>query len=319
MGVSKRDKKRKKGENSPGTQAVQPDQKKMASYSSPPSSQPQASAFQIPSGNYCIPPQYYNVGTPITPVANTPLQNIPMPGSEVILNKILDRLDQMDNKLKSLDTIEKSLHEVKTQVTQLEDKYKQMETSRQYDAQVMTELSQKQSTIDKLLVDMKEVQKSQETKETELRTQMLDLKCREMRDNLLFYNIDEERGETSDDCARKVLKLIEESMEVQNAQSEIKLHRAHRIGKFDRTKTRPIVAKFTYYPDREKVREAAPKLRGSKYGVSQQFPKEIQDKRRALVPIMKQAREEGKEAYISVDKLYINGQLYRGQIGGGRI
>ena len=74
------------------------------------------------------------------------------------------------------------------------------------------------------------------------------------------------------------------------------------------------MAKFVLYPDRERVRKAGSVLReaNSKYGVSQQFPKEIQDRRKALVPIMKQARNEGKDAYIVVDKLYIDKVLYMG-------
>ena len=34
--------------------------------------------------------------------------------------------------------------------------------------------------------------------------------------------------------------------------------------------------------------------------------------RQKLVPILKKARDEGKDADIKVDKLYINKQLYRG-------
>ena len=81
---------------------------------------------------------------------------------------------------------------------------------------------------------------------------------------------------------------------------DIKLHRAHRIGRFINGKTRPIVAKFVYYPDRERVRKASQVLRDtdSVYAVSQQYPKEVQERRRALVPIMKQARLNGSEAYI---------------------
>ena len=112
----------------------------------------------------------------------------------------------------------------------------------------------------------------------------------------------------------KVLGIIENEMRIENARRDMRLHRAHRIGRFINGKTRPIVAQFVLYPDRERVRKAGSVLReaNSKYGVSQRFPKEIQDRRKALVPIMKQARNEGKDAYIVVDKLYIDKVLYRG-------
>ena len=44
--------------------------------------------------------------------------------------------------------------------------------------------------------------------------------------------------------------------------------------------------------------------------MNDQFPKEIQERRRILVPIMKQFREKGKRATLSVDRLYVDGKLY---------
>ena len=129
-----------------------------------------------------------------------------------------------------------------------------------------------------------------------------------------FYKIAEERNETDDDFVEKVLDLIEKDLEITNAKDEMKLHRAHRIGRFNPAKILPIVAKFAYSPDHEKVRKNANKLRGKDQGISQQFPKEIMDTRKKLVPIMKAARDDGKDAYISVDKLYIDKELYKGPL-----
>ena len=131
-----------------------------------------------------------------------------------------------------------------------------------------------------------------------------------MRDNLLFFGIQEEKGETDAMCMSKVLEVIEKGCKIENAMSEMKIHRAHRIGRFQIGKVRPIVAKFMYYPDRERVRLSADKL-ARPLGISQQFPQEVVETRRRLLPIMKGAKRNGKEAYLSVDKLYIDGQLYR--------
>ncbi|MEW8546198.1 MAG: hypothetical protein AB2693_21985, partial [Candidatus Thiodiazotropha sp.] len=171
--------------------------------------------------------------------------------------------------------------------------------------------------MDKMLKEIRKSQRALCDGENKVKEQLVNLNCREMHDNLLFYNVDEERGETDDACMEKVLGIVEDEMRIENARRDMKLHRAHRIGRFISGKTRPIVAKFVLYPDRERVRKAGSVLReaNSKYGVSQQFPKEIQDRRKVLVPIMKQARNEGKDAYIVVDKLYIDKVLYRGPTG----
>lgn len=137
-----------------------------------------------------------------------------------------------------------------------------------------------------------------------------------MRDNLLFFGITEEKDEKDSDCVNKVLDLIENKLQINNAKEEIKIHRAHRIGRYDQRKTRPIVAKFVYYPDREKIRLNAKKL-SKPYGISQQYPPEIMEKRKILIPIMLEARKQSKEAYLSGDKLFIDGRLYRGEEAAG--
>ena len=233
----------------------------------------------------------------------------------------MSRLECIDTKLVRLDTIETSVSKISTKVNSmdqkvvaLESKMTAIEESRTFDSQTMNELNNRHSAMQK---DMKSIQKAQASlveNENRLKEQLIDLKCREMRDNLLFYNVKEVRDETDDACVDKVLGIMENDMKIDNARMNIKLHRAHRIGRYANGKTRPKVAKFAYYPDRERARKAAQVLRDtdSVYAVSQQYPKEVQERRRALVPIMKQARLNGSEAYIVVDKLYIDKQLYRG-------
>ena len=87
-------------------------------------------------------------------------------------------------------------------------------------------------------------------------------------------------------------------------------HRVHRIGKSVRGKSRPIVAKFVNFKDRENVRKAGPNLAGKDYSVNEQFLKEIADRRKALYPHLKAARSNGKKATIVKDKLFIDGMQF---------
>ena len=91
----------------------------------------------------------------------------------------------------------------------------------------------------------------------------------------------------------------------------VKIDRAHRIGQPRPNKIRPIVAKFSYFQDKETIKKAAAeKLRNSRYSVGDQYPVEIQQRRRKLVPVLKQAQSKGKSAILVYDKLYINGSRY---------
>lgn len=83
--------------------------------------------------------------------------------------------------------------------------------------------------------------------------------------------------ETDDDCVKKLFKFMEEYLEIENPSRDINIHKAHRMGKFGKSKVRPIVAKCVYYPDRERMRNSAGKLKDTNFGISQQFPREIME------------------------------------------
>lgn len=71
---------------------------------------------------------------------------------------------------------------------------------------------------------------------------------------------------------------------------------------------RPIIAKFVLFKEREKVRKAAPyKLAGKPFGINEQFPKEINDRRKLLYPHYKHAKRLEKKAVMIADKLFVNG------------
>ena len=50
-----------------------------------------------------------------------------------------------------------------------------------------------------------------------MKAEITDLKGRNMLDNLLFFGIEEERGENDSDCCNKVLSFSEEKLGHENA------------------------------------------------------------------------------------------------------
>lgn len=61
----------------------------------------------------------------------------------------------------------------------------------------------------------------------------------------------------------------------------------------------------------EIVRRARTILKGTGFLINEQFPKEIADRHRQLLPKMRQATRDGKSAWISYDTLYIEGRPIR--------
>lgn len=95
--------------------------------------------------------------------------------------------------------------------------------------------------------------------------------------------------------------------------SGITFHSIHRLGAKDNRfgKPRAIIAKFEQYKQKELIESKAKELREAHYSIYNRYPKEIQERRKILLLIMRSYQEKGKRAALSVDELYIDGVLNR--------
>ncbi|CAC5412234.1 unnamed protein product [Mytilus coruscus] len=98
--------------------------------------------------------------------------------------------------------------------------------------------------------------------------------------------------------------------------SVVEFLRAHRFGKESFVKdsqnrnvytTRPIVCRFKSFKDRELVRYAASALKGTRFGVNEQYPKEINDRRKLLWSYFKEAKSQKQKVHLKKDRLFIDG------------
>ncbi|CAB4008851.1 Hypothetical predicted protein [Paramuricea clavata] len=125
-----------------------------------------------------------------------------------------------------------------------------------------------------------------------LQESVVDLKPRSMRDNLLFFNVKKDEKENT---TEKIYDILEQNLEIFYARSKVKIDCSHRVGRkrVSQRKPRAIVVKFNYFQDREQVRQNARKLKGSRIGIAEQFPEEIEKIRQTLHPEMKKAKAQG--------------------------
>lgn len=128
-----------------------------------------------------------------------------------------------------------------------------------------------------------------------------------MRDNLIFSGIPEGKLQDTEQVLQNFLQ------NKYKLDYKIDFERVHRIGKWNEFSVYPrkIVAKFSYFKDREYIRlNASKRLKGSQIYVNEQFPPEIEEKRRKLYPILRQAKKDKKRAKLVRDTLYIEGKEY---------
>lgn len=122
------------------------------------------------------------------------------------------------------------------------------------------------------------------------------------RNNLQIIGLEERQGgETWEQTAVQVTKLLESKLQLPN----IQLERAHRVGRQEDHGRRPIIARFSSFVDREAVMRNTTKLRGTRIYINEDLCPASQSIRKAKLPQLKQARSEGKVAYFRHTRLII--------------
>ena len=262
----------------------------------------------------------------------------------ISVNKITDRLDSMG---KRLDEIEHSQQFVSEQ-------YESVST-------IITDNTREIKTLQSQIKSLSSENDNLKKMNTSISDDLTDLKCRSMRDNLIFFGIAEgtgtgiresdyipsgnnmpenqpedqqsdqhlvtemsegssaessggssgnpsagQRGQNVENCEAKVHTFIRSVLKITNSSTKVRIDRAHRIGRFNPNKTRPIVVKFMDTASKTCVKDALRqvKLRDTPYNVTDQYPPEVQQKRRELIPVMIKARDNGKRATLIRDKIF---------------
>ena len=144
----------------------------------------------------------------------------------------------------------------------------------------------------------------------QLKESLLKLEAHQRRNNLVFEGITDAANEDDDQCFKSLCDSLEDLPDVDI--TNIKIARCHRLGSYQADKTRPIIANFWWFGDRKQILKQKENLPDGVY-VHEDLPKEYENRRRALRPILKLAlsKESYKgKAHFSLDKLVINKRVY---------
>ncbi|CAC5398032.1 unnamed protein product [Mytilus coruscus] len=206
----------------------------------------------------------------------------------------------VENVSKRVDEVEKSMNFVNEQFEHNKNDVKEVRSAFN---EIRSEKDATNNTIFRLQQDL-----------DDLYDRHIDLQTRSMRENLIFTGIP---LHDKDEQTEQTEKIIENFMVDQlKLNRPAEYERAHRFGKeyIERNKdgsvkfaTKPIVCRFRNFKEREFVRKAARELRNTGFGISEQFPKEINDRRKTLWPFFQEARRQSKKAFFRRDRLFIDG------------
>ncbi len=145
---------------------------------------------------------------------------------------------------------------------------------------------------------------SDELKSLQNNVDYLDNQSR--RNNLRFDGIEETPQETWEQSESHVKRELAVKLKLSTEQiSAINIERAHRVNALNNNNKRAIVVRFSSFKDREAILKAARLEKAPGLYVNEDFSARVVEKRRQLLPEMYSARDDGKIAYLSYDKLII--------------
>ena len=224
------------------------------------------------------------------------------------LKRLELKVDNMDKRLAALDSLESKVSSFESELVKLRSYvYENMKKS---DEKLNT-VSDRCDSVEYSVGVANDQLSHMHEENAKLKDDLLYLQSQSMRNNLVFANIEESNNEMPAQTETILRSFLHEKLNLAKTYvDDIKFERVHRTQQAPRigNKPRNIVAKFTLYKDREHVRSKGKELRNTQYSMFEQYPKAIADRRRALLPRMKAARRDGKSAWLSYDRLYIDGR-----------
>ncbi|KAK3094207.1 hypothetical protein FSP39_025461 [Pinctada imbricata] len=251
-----------------------------------------------------------------------------------LLQHILTVVNRLDNRIKNLENDTAKIEEIRSSISAFSSRIESLEKSVE---KIYNHISQMEAGIEGLgavvntvidkcaqnkkdigSVDTKLIEMEMEMRKSEkiyfenmqkLQENVLDLKCRSMKYNLVFSGLEYQRDENVKVKLREFIKTelgLDQHIDFVNV---------HRFGSPGLNNARPIVAKFLFRSDLEVVLKNAYRLKGKQFGINEQFPREIENRRKPLYPLMRKAKKEGKKVSLVRDRLYIEGKMVQAQAG----
>ena len=126
------------------------------------------------------------------------------------------------------------------------------------------------------------------------------------RNNLRFEGVSEDPNEKWEDTEDKIKNVLVEKLDLVSAPEIDRAHRTGRPANQDGTpKPRTVVCKLTSYKAKESILRKARRIKPEGISIFEDLAEEAMAKRRSQLPQLKQAKQQGKIAYFSLDKLII--------------
>ncbi|KAH3871886.1 hypothetical protein DPMN_035101 [Dreissena polymorpha] len=228
-------------------------------------------------------------------------------------SEMIEDVKKIKTQVSKIDKIEECMNKMIKRVEFLEEKVNSIETSLNFfneqfemTKKTLTESKNQIKDFHEKVTKIEDTLHTYDKKITQIDEATDKLEFHSLRENLLFHGIAETSSQ--ENCDEIIKTLIKEVLHIDK---NIILDRVHRIGQSKPSKTRPIVAKFHLYEDRELVRKTAIErsqdLKALHQGIGIQQTRGTLEKRRNKQHLVDRERAAGRTTKWAGPKLLSRG------------
>lgn len=135
----------------------------------------------------------------------------------------------------------------------------------------------------------------------EFTSRLNELEDRSRRDNLIFYGIPDNSSETWAESEGHIRDICSRFLEFELPEGAIS--RAHRLGSFAASKTRPIITKFWSFKTKDHILSLKNKLKNTDFSLSEDFCQATRHCRKKLIEF---GKANGQSFSLRYNKLVMN-------------
>ena len=253
-------------------------------------------------------PQYVNMDQSYTPPTLAPI----LIEDVKTIKPVIPKINSIEETVKS---IKSRIDQLETRVSGIETKIDDVEKSTTF---INKEFETHKADLTNFNKRIKDIEKQCKTTESYLKTveskyekssdEILDLKSRSMRKNLIFYGIKKQCDQ--ENCENLVKEITNTHLYIDP--TNMVFDRVHMLRYRACRHAQPVVVKFEQYTDRERVRQKYTDpsvkcaLKDLNIGIGVQTPQEYRDAKKALC---KEEQDRGNSPRVFGNKMYINDNL----------
>ena len=221
--------------------------------------------------------------------------------------ELMDKIDGINKKTDEIMNIIKDIKNIKTELSDVTRKYDDVKKEVNKCKDIEEKFKEVQKTQE--LIGLLDTElKASEQENWQLKEKLLQQEAYTRRDNLLLLGIEEQSNEN---CENLVRMFLSSKLGIPESSAKtLLISRCHRLGRKKNTYPRPVIIKFLLHSERMMVWQKRLELKGTSFIIKEDFPQEIQNRRKVMLPLFKEAKLRDKSSKLTGERVTYKGRTY---------